>query len=208
MISVVNHTVRKELKLDLYEYVILERLVQARQGGQYLKARRLSETLGMPQDITSLSIKRLLNMGMITKSERHVSEIYVPTDEAISKVLIGTKAALQVDNPSSKSVNTDTLTKATMIWNEIRPYLSEHTKRKYQEENTYVVGLIEALIAQNKEELTAQHFKAVIWDRTMEWSENEEMKKYLRPSTFFRKSNFWRYLAMAKEALYAIKSKN
>lgn len=66
-------------------------------------------------------------------------------------------------------------------------FLRLKTGRNYQYVDTTLKPILERL----KEGVTLEQCKQVIARKHSQWSNNPEMEKYLRPSTLFKKSNFY-----------------
>lgn len=82
-------------------------------------------------------------------------------------------------------------------------YLNEKTQSKYSAKTNETRKSITARL---KDGYTVDDFKAVIDSKVKEWFNDADMRKYLRPSTLFRPSNFESYLNEANRP--AVKSKN
>lgn len=82
-------------------------------------------------------------------------------------------------------------------------YLNAKTQSKYSAKTNETRKSITARL---KDGYTIDDFKAVIDSKVKEWFNDAEMRKYLRPSTLFRPSNFESYLNEANRP--AVKSKN
>lgn len=82
-------------------------------------------------------------------------------------------------------------------------YLNEKTQAKYSAKTNETR---KSILARLKDGYTIDDFKAVIDSKVKEWFNDAEMRKYLRPSTLFRPSNFESYLNEANRP--AVKSKN
>lgn len=70
-------------------------------------------------------------------------------------------------------------------------YLNSKANKKFTGTNKETVSLIKHWVANG---YTLEDFKAVIDAKVLEWANNSEMNKYLRPSTLFRKGKFENYV--------------
>lgn len=66
-------------------------------------------------------------------------------------------------------------------------FLRQKTGRNYRYTETTLRPILQLL----KEGVTLEQCKQVIVRKHRDWGSNKEMEKYLRPSTLFRKSNFY-----------------
>lgn len=77
------------------------------------------------------------------------------------------------------------------IYVEIIDYLNQKTGKKFSPKSTANQKLINGRISEGR---TVEDLKHVIDVKTEEWLNNDEMNKFLRPSTLFRPTNFENYL--------------
>jgi len=69
-------------------------------------------------------------------------------------------------------------------------FLNTKTGRNYRAQG----ATLDILLARLRSGATLQQIKAVIAKKSMEWRDNENMERYLRPKTLFGRENFENYL--------------
>ena len=77
-------------------------------------------------------------------------------------------------------------------------FLNNKTGRKYEPTSKSVQQLLKARF---NEKRTIADVKLVIAFKNLEWSGDEKMCQYVRPSTLFRRSNFDEYIVAARQKL-------
>lgn len=82
-------------------------------------------------------------------------------------------------------------------------YLNQKTQSNFKAKTE---ATKKSIIARLKEGYTVEDFKRVIDAKVKDWSDDPDMREYLRPQTLFRPSNFEAYLNEANRP--TVKSKN
>ena len=82
-------------------------------------------------------------------------------------------------------------------------YLNQKTQSNFKAKTE---ATKKSIIARLKEGYTVEDFKRVIDAKVKDWSDDPDMREYLRPQTLFRPSNFESYLNEANRPV--VKSKN
>ena len=92
-----------------------------------------------------------------------------------------------------KQNNNQTLTAKAI---EVLEFLNTKTGRKYRglDGNGHPTVNLKLIIDRMKTGIDVQDFKTMIARKHRDWSADDKMKQYLRPSTLFRASNFEQYL--------------
>ena len=142
-----------------------------------------------------------------TKSERNRDEI-VTKSERNRDEIVGDNVNVNVNdnvNVLSKDNNIYIVGKPdyTPDIKSIIDYLNQKTQSNFKAKTE---ATKKSIIARLKEGYTVEDFKRVIDAKVKDWSDDPDMREYLRPQTLFRPSNFESYLNEANRP--AVKSKN
>lgn len=121
------------------------------------------------------------------KSERN-------RDEIVTKSTRNRDEIVGVNVNDNVNVNVNDIYNIYIV--EIVNYLNEKTHSNYKPNTAETKKHISGRL---KEGYTVDDFKLVIDYKVEEWSDNEKMRQYLRPSTLFAPSKFEAYLQEAKK---------
>ena len=135
------------------------------------------------------------------KLPKNVDDTLTGSQQAVDNPL--TQDRLGEDRLGEESIDIDD--KKLSVYQEIVDYLNELTNSSFKATNKNTQKLINARL---KEGYTVDDLKLVCKDKTDEWlykigvpswQKNENMERYLRPSTLFKVSKFEEYLEKARK---------
>ncbi|WP_053073911.1 conserved phage C-terminal domain-containing protein [Bacillus sp. LL01] len=124
----------------------------------------------------------LINWGVYQGSDSELTNKLTGNQQATNKQLTTNKNVKNEENEKEKD-NTP--------FSEIIKHLNEKTGKRFSPKSASNQKLIKARFNEGR---TLEDFIQVIDTKCQEWLSNEEMSKYLQPSTLFRESNFEKYL--------------
>ncbi|WP_024748161.1 conserved phage C-terminal domain-containing protein [Levilactobacillus namurensis] len=177
-------TGRAALTLEMNQGVQSGQQVNSTSVWRWLKKFESEQMLDI-KSTSKYSVVTVLNWGEYQQSEHQVN-------------INRTSNEHQVDtNKNDKNKEKkDTSSKPTIDYQKIVDYLNAESGHKYHVTDK-TRGLIRARIA---EKFTEHDFGLVIHYKSLEWKDNPDMAKYLRPNTLFGATHFDDYVNEARAA--------
>lgn len=152
-------------------------------------------------------VKEAREKRISMKSDRNQTEINMKSDRNQSEIKCITDTVTDTDTVtvSSKEDSIYIVGKPdfTSEIKQIIDYLNKKTQSNFKAKTE---ATKKSIIARLKEGYTVEDFFRVIDAKVKDWSDDPEMREYLRPQTLFRPSNFEAYLNEANRP--QVKSKN
>ena len=152
-------------------------------------------------------VKEAREKRISMKSDRNQTEINMKSDRNQSEIKCITDTVTDTDTVtvSSKEDSIYIVGKPdfTSEIKQIIDYLNKKTQSNFKAKTE---ATKKSIIARLKEGYTVEDFFRVIDAKVKDWSDDPDMREYLRPQTLFRPSNFEAYLNEANRP--QVKSKN
>lgn len=176
----INNQVRKKLGITALEYIVCDFIGKHLKDGLPSGKYKVFEEIGVNSSQASSSVKRLAARGLIQVGDKTTA-----TKDWYTAHIPETRI-----NPSPK-----TKSKVRELCNEAIEYYNKQTGSNARTSKVNV-DLVSEILKKDSS-VVADHFKMVIDFKIEEW-QNDEMAKYIRPTTLFG-GKFLLYLEQAKE---------
>lgn len=195
--TTILHEVREKLGLSLVDYCVAEFIYKvSRFGPMDISQTAIADHIGASPRTVGRAERHLESLGLIKMSVHNQGKVVLK--ESTKRWHNYTIILPDVDDTDPSQLD--------KVVEETITYLNEKTDQDFRASSKATRRLIQSLLRDDKE-LDENHFKSVVWVKTREWKDDDEMSKYLRPDTLFRKSNFYKYLDQARSAHSQLKKK-
>lgn len=179
--SFINHEVRRNLGLSSIQYLVADCINTLSMIGHVANQDSISESTGLSKNTVSRCLTELVAIDPRIVVGAHAYE----TTDAWREMVYGTNRQTQ-----------ELATQTKKIANEVISLFNTIAGTSYRSD-TYEPLIGSILRADPSYGL--RQFEAVIRHKNIEWKDNPDMQKYLRPSTLFGSvSKFNRYLDEAR----------
>lgn len=189
------------LGLSAKEYVVLK-VIENYNGGLpvALSDLEIGGIVGLPAAEVQKTLYKLLAIWGYTFSTELDGKPAMRVDvDKIASTVAAHIPSKSLPKGGGMNVNAPN---AAAVWNEVSAYMKQKfgyagRRSKYWEQQI-------AKMLLHQPNLTAKDFMMVVYHKTAQWGGDDEMKKYLRPSTLFG-NKFKRYHAEALDYIDSLK---